>query len=140
MTHNKVELLKQYLLTAIKSDDDQITFNKETVKDIYELIYRLEDENELYIRKLKERQAEIERLQSDIKKLRDHNSELIKLSFKFRDKAKTVKTEVLTEFIEKFDGTIDEMKFPLSNVVDKTLLIAKQLVHKIAKEMVGDQE
>lgn len=133
ITHNKAELLKQYLLTAIKSDDDQITFNKETVKDIYELIYCLEDQSELYIRKLQERQA-------DIKKLRDHNSELIKLSFKFRDKAKTVKTEALTEFIEKFDSAIDEIKFPLSNVVDKTLLIAKQLAHKIAKEMAGDNK
>jgi hypothetical protein len=70
MTHDKVELLKQYLLAVIKLDDDQITFNKETVKDMYELIYRLEDESELYIRKLQERHAEIERLTKEIETVR----------------------------------------------------------------------
>lgn len=66
MTHNRAELLKQSLITAIKSDDDKITFSKRTVKDIYELIYCLQYESELYNKKLKERQAEIEELNVEL--------------------------------------------------------------------------
>lgn len=81
--------------------------------------------------------SENETLKAEVERLKDKYECIYQ---PIAEVKRTVKSETIKEFVEKFDSAIDEMKFPISNVVDTTLLIAKQLVHKIAKEMVGEQE
>jgi hypothetical protein len=133
---------------------DLINRQQTEVEEMHKRVMRLDSEREEWSRsaiteKLKniELQAEIERLKAENEKAKTYLANC----FDKYEKTKiakdslentlyTARAEVIKEFVEKFDSAIDEIKFPLLDVVDKTLLIAKQLAHKIAKEMVGEQE
>lgn len=139
MTHNRAELLKQFLITAIKSDDDKIVFTKGAVKDMWLYICCLEGENEFYNKKLKERQAEIERLARS-NSISQHLLSDAYDSIKRLDKLnETAKAEAIKKFENRFENKINEIDFPKYAVVEKMLVICKQMMNDIVKEMVGEQ-
>lgn len=129
MIPERAELIKQYLIKVIQLDDDnKITFNKSVLKDICELIYCLQSENELYIKKLKERQTEIERLNSCVKsedEVRAIANATIQAGIKI------IKAEAIKEFAERLK--IAFIDTPM-NYYD----IEKTITNLVA-EMVGDK-
>lgn len=176
MTHNRAELLKQFLITAIKSDDDKIVFTKGAVKDMWLYICCLEGENEFYNKKLKERQAEIEEARIGVKSYKGKYESAVetvkelqtviaekdatikglqRLLYSFLDTRngnvvritdtklevikKPIKAEAIKEFEKRFENKINEIDFPKYAVVEKMLVICKQMMNDIVKEMVGEQ-
>lgn len=142
MIPERAELIKQYLIKVIQLDDDnKITFNKSVLKDICELIYCLQSENELYIKKLKERQAEIERLNSCVKsedEVRAIANATIQAGIKI------IKAEAIKEFTERLKDILAievTVEYEIADGFFKDFFDITETFNEIdnlVKEMVGD--
>ena len=143
MIPERAELIKQYLIKVIQLDDDnKITFNKSVLKDICELIYCLQSENELYIKKLKERQAEIERLNSCVKsedEVRAIANATIQAGIKI------IKAEAIKEFTERLKDILAievTVEYEIADGFFKDFFDITETFNEIdnlVKEMVGDK-
>jgi hypothetical protein len=51
----------------------------------------------------------------------------------------TIRAEAVKEFEKRFEDKINEIDFPKYAVVEKMLVICKQMMNDIVKEMVGEQ-